>query len=29
MAFDPRFFRKDKPNVVNVRTVFTEKVHTF
>ena len=29
MAFNLRFFRKDKPNAVNVHTVFGEKIHTF
>jgi hypothetical protein len=27
MAFNQRYFRKDKPNVLNVRTVFSENTH--
>ena len=29
MAFNKRDFRKDKPNAVNVRTVFSETINTF
>jgi len=29
MAFKPCSFCKDRPKVVNMRTVFGEKIHTF